>query len=244
MVRVARLRPGRLGGTADNLPWLRPVVRDHRQEPAAFRRRQVVAAATLLVGAPTLRHALTRPPGSRSFQLWTIALAAVWAGGAVASGPLHLGRSSDVHESRPLVRPLALGLGAVGLFAAGGALAAQVPVLRTEIDSVIQHARYGDLRLVVPLALITGAAEELFFRGALYAAVPEPHQVAVTTAVYGLATTATKNPMLVLASVLLGAGAGLARRVTGGVQSPVIIHATWTTGMLTVLPAITRSAHG
>lgn len=224
-------------------PWLQPVDRDHWQTPSEFKRRQLVSLGTLVIGAPVLRTALRQPPGSRSFQVWTIALAGVWTAGALASGPLHVGHShSSRGPVRPLVRPLAIGSAAVGLFSVGGMAVVQVPLLRKEIESVIQHARHGDMRIVVPLTIITGAAEELFFRGALYAATPQPHQVAVTTAVYGTTTLATGNPMLVFASVLLGTIAGLARRVTGGVVSPIIIHGTWSTGMLVILPRLTERA--
>lgn len=226
-----------------SLPWLQPVDRDHRQSQAGFRRRQQVALATLVVGAPVLRTALRQPAGSRSFQAWTIALAGVWTAGAFASGPLHVGYSpSKRGPERPLVRPLTIGAAAVGLFTLGGMVVVQIPLLRSEIESVVKHARRGDMRIVVPLTISTGAAEELFFRGALYAATPAPHQVAVTTAVYGTTTLATGNPMLVFASILLGTITGISRRVTGGVVSPILIHGTWSTGMLVILPRLTERA--
>ncbi|WP_431843632.1 CPBP family glutamic-type intramembrane protease [Calidifontibacter indicus] len=232
-----------IAGRLKQLPWLRPVERDHWQTPAEFRRRQLVSLGTLVVGAPVLRTALRQPPGSRSFQLWTVALAGVWTAGALASGPLHVGHSNSSRGPvRPIVRPLAIGSAAVAVFTLGGMAVVQVPLLRKEIESVVQHARVGDLRIVVPLTIATGAAEELFFRGALYAATPQPHQVAVTTVVYGTTTLATGNPMLVFASVLLGGLTGVSRRVTGGVLSPIIVHGTWSTGMLVILPKLTERA--
>ncbi|GAB3584241.1 type II CAAX endopeptidase family protein [Calidifontibacter terrae] len=222
---------------------MRPVDRDHWQTPADFRRRQLVCLGTLVVGAPVLRTALGRPPGSRSFQRWTVALAGIWTAGAFASGPLYVGRSPSSHGPvRPLVRPVMIGTTAIAVFAVGGMLVVQIPLLRKEIESVVRHARLGDLRVVFPLTIATGVAEELFFRGALYAATPQPHQVAVTTAVYGTTTMATGNPMLVFASALLGAMTGLSRRVTGGVASPIIIHGVWSSGMLLILPRLTERA--
>lgn len=225
--------------------WIRPVDRDHWQTPAQFRRRQAVSAATLAVGGPVLRQALRQPSGSRAFQGWTVALAGVWTVGAFASGPLYVGRSPSAAEPvRPFVRPVLVGMGATALFTVGGMVVVQVPALRGQIEGVVRHARQGDLRVVMPLTLVTGAAEELFFRGGLYAAVPQPHQVAVTTAVYGCTTLFSGNPMLVFASGVLGVITGEARRVTGGVVSPVIIHAVWSAGMLQILPRLTQAAAG
>jgi hypothetical protein len=62
--------------------------------------------------------------------------------------------------------------------------------------------------------------------------------VLTSTAVYGLATTATRNPALVLASLVMGALFGLQRRSTGGLQAPVLTHLTWSTLMLRYLPPL------
>lgn len=48
--------------------------------------------------------------------------------------------------------------------------------------------------------------------------------------------------MLVFASALLGGLTGVSRRVTGGVLSPIIVHGTWSTGMLVILPKLTERA--
>ena len=90
------------------------------------------------------------------------------------------------------------------------------------------------------LALITavnGVAEELFFRGAAYAAVPR-HPVTVTTIAYTIATMATGNLMLSFAAVLLGVVVGLERRASGGILAPIITHLTWSLSMLVLLPLI------
>ena len=63
-------------------------------------------------------------------------------------------------------------------------------------------------------------AEEVFFRGALYAAVGADRPVVTSTAVYALATAATRNPALVLASVAMGAAVRAAAPGTGGIQAP------------------------
>lgn len=68
------------------------VERDHRQPDHEFRRRRVVVAITLVVGATLLGVSLNVPPDSAAFYPLTFALAATWVIGGFASGPLHLGR--------------------------------------------------------------------------------------------------------------------------------------------------------
>ena len=60
------------------------------------------------------------------------------------------------------------------------------------------------LPLVLFVALVNGAGEELFFRGALHAAL-EPHRPAVAaTIVYVVVTAATGNVALVIAAAVMG----------------------------------------
>jgi uncharacterized protein len=58
--------------------------------------------------------------------------------------------------------------------------------------------------------------------------------------VYMLATVATRNPALVLASGVMGALFGLQRRSSGGIQAPLLTHLTWSTLMLRYLPPLFR----
>jgi membrane protease YdiL (CAAX protease family) len=89
----------------------------------------------------------------------------------------------------------------------------------------------------VLVTAVNGIAEELFFRGAVYAAVPR-HPVVVTTVAYSLATLATGNVSLVFAAVLLGAVVGLERRASGGILAPILTHCTWSITMLFALPLL------
>jgi hypothetical protein len=84
--------------------------------------------------------------------------------------------------------------------------------------------------------------EEIFFRGAVYAAVGEHHPVAVSTAVYTLATVATRNPALVVAAAVMGSLFGIQRRASGGVQAPLLTHLTWATLMVRFMPPLFRGA--
>ncbi len=220
------------------------VPRDHRETAAVVRRRRIVAVVTALVGALLLGLTLNLPPGDDLFYAGTIALAVVWSVGAFASGPLHLGWANTragLRHVRPVVQPLAVGLFFAGVFAAGALVVAQVPVLRSAIDDVLDHARYASLALVAAITLVNGIAEELFFRGAVFAAAGQHRPVLVSTALYATTTLTTGNGMLVFAAAVLGLVVALQRRVTGGILAPIITHVTWSMSMLFVLPPLLRA---
>ncbi len=215
------------------------VPRDQRDTEAAFRRRQVVAATVVLIGALVLGWSLRIEPGSDLFYLAAVALAGVWAAGAVLSGRLHLGRIAGGGEVfvRPVLAPILLGLLLVGLFVVGALVVREVEPLASYVSSVLEYADQGSLTALALITLVNGIAEELFFRGAMYAAIPR-HPVLWTTIAYVVATLATGNVMLAFAAILLGAVCGLERRASGGVLAPVLTHITWSLSMLFVLPLL------
>lgn len=226
-------------GTLLNESLVQRVDRDHRQTDREFARRRLVAGITLVIGASILAWSMATEPGDPRFIWLTIALAAVWTAGSFASGPLHAGYIMRNEKlERPILQPLLLGLIAAGVFVAGALLVAQVPFLTDAVESVLVHARNNPLWVIVFITIINGLSEELFFRGALFAAIGVRHPVAISTVVYGLATVATLNVMLVFAALILGFVVGLQRRVTGGVQASMITHITWSLTMLLVLPPL------
>lgn len=218
-----------------------PVPRDHTQTDAQFRKRRIVVVITLLLGSFLLGYGLTREPGDTSFYVATAALAVVWTVGAFASGPLHLGwahtRSGERH-ARPVLQPFLLGVFAVTLFCLGAIVVAQFEVLRNPVNDVLDYARQASILLVASITLINGIAEELFFRGAAFAAIGRKQPVLISTGLYALVTVSTGNIMLVFAATVLGVMVGLQRRVTGGVLGPIITHLTWSMSMLFILPPL------
>jgi membrane protease YdiL (CAAX protease family) len=239
---VSRRSSALLARAADRLPaWLiEPVPRDHREDDAAFRRRRRVVAGVAVGGAGLLGVSLSTKPGSPPFYGLTLAVAGTWLAGGLISGPLHLGwMLTPGHQlRRPAVTPVVVGVGAFGVFYGAALVARRIPVLDRSITRVLRYAHQGSTPLVVATTLANGVAEEVFFRGALYAAIGVDHPVLTSTAVYGLATTATRNPALVLASLAMGAVLGTQRRITGGIQAPVITHVTWSALMLRFLPPL------
>lgn len=223
--------------------WLRKslwekVPRDHRQTPGALRRRQLVTLAFIVVGGVVLGLSLRIEPGSPLFYPATLGLAAVWTVGAFASGPLHLGRIATESElRRPVVAPIALGLALAAIFVVGALVVREIPWLGSQVSSVLDFADQGSLPLLAVITLVNGLAEELFFRGAAYAATTH-YPVLVTTVAYTLATFATGNVMLTFAAVLLGVVVGLQRRASGGILAPMLTHCTWSLSMLFALPLV------
>jgi membrane protease YdiL (CAAX protease family) len=215
------------------------VPRDQRDTDSAFRRRQLVAAVVVLVGAGVLGWSLRLEPGSDVFYVAAIVLAGVWAAGAFFSGRLHLGRISGGTEVfvRPILAPILLGLLLVGLFVLGALVVREIDPLADYVSSVLEYADEGSLTALAIITFFNGIAEELFFRGAMYAAIPQ-HPVFWTTFAYVVATLATGNVMLGFAAVLLGAVCGLERRASGGILAPILTHITWSLSMLFLLPLL------
>ncbi|SOD71264.1 hypothetical protein SAMN05892883_0811 [Jatrophihabitans sp. GAS493] len=215
------------------------VPRDHTQPDSEFMRRRVVVGLTLVVGAVVLGFSLAAAPGSAAFYPLTLLLAAVWTVGGFLSGPLHLGWidwRGDLR--RPIITPIVVGLVAAAIFVVGALVVREIPALRDLTEHVLAHARKGSTPLVLVVTVLNGVAEEIFFRGALFAAIGRRHPVAVSTVIYALVTIATRNPMLVFAAVTLGLVLALQRRASGGVLAPALTHVTWSVIMLFALPPL------
>jgi membrane protease YdiL (CAAX protease family) len=224
------------------MPLTHVVPVEHPETEVVAARRRRVVAATSVVGAGLLGVSLSTRPGSKEFYLSTGAVAGVWALGGAVSGPLHLGwiENRAANRRRPIVTPVLTGAGAFAFFYGCALVARRVPVLADAIARVLVFADEGDDRLVLLTTLANGVGEEIFFRGALHAALGDAHPVASTTAVYTLATTTTRNPALVLAAGVMGTLFGLQRRASGGLQAPLLTHLTWSTLMVRFLPPLFR----
>lgn len=215
------------------------VPRDHWQPDREFRRRRVVVAIVLVVGATLLGISLAVSPGDGLFYPLGLAVALTWTLGGLLSGPLHLGYLPFRGAlRRPVLTPVVIGLLVSAVFVVGALIIREIPPLRDYVATVLAHATKGSLPLVTVVTLANGAAEEVFFRGALFAAVGQRRPVLISTAIYALATVATGNPMLVFAALTLGLVLALQRRASGGILAPMLTHLTWSTVMLFGLPPL------
>lgn len=209
----------------------------HNESPAIVRRRRIVVAITLVVGAAVLGYSLRRHPGESSFYWLTLALAGVWTAGALISGPLHLGGICwRGRNQRPVITGTGVGLLLGGAFVVGGLIARQITPVAELITRVLLYAHHGWYPVIVAITLINAFAEEVFFRGALYTALGRYHPLVISTVLYTCATLASGNPMLGFAAIILGTVCALERRATGGVLAPVLTHLVWGLIMVLVLP--------
>jgi hypothetical protein len=143
-----------------------------------------------------------------------------------------------------VVAPVLTGVGAFGFFYVSALVARRIPFLGNAIGSVLEFAEHGHLPLVVVTTCANGIGEEVFFRGGVYAALPQHQAVLTSTGLYALATTATRNPSLVLAATLMGGLWALQRRASGGVQAPMLTHLTWSLLMMRFMPPLFRKDPG
>ena len=219
---------------------VRPVERQRDETPESRRRRRIVVGVTLVIGAVALGLALAVRPGDPLFYAATLGVAAIWTVGALVSGPLHLGEghTRDGGRSRGVVQGILLGLGLMGIFLAGALVVEQIPLLRGPVLDLLDHARFGSLWVVALVTVINGIAEELFFRGAVYASLDSRFNGIGSTLLYAASTLCSGVPLLTFAALCLGLLTAAQRRVTGGVLGPIASHLTWSLGMLFLLPPI------
>ena len=219
------------------------VERDHWQPDEAFVRRRIVVGITLAVGATLLGLSFSVRQGDPAFYPLTLGLAATWTLGSLLSGPLHLGhipRGGTLR--RPIITPIVAGLLLAALFVLGAFVIRTIPALASLTEDVLGYARLGNLWIILVITLVNGIAEELFFRGSLFAAIGTWHPVLISTVLYALATVAGGNLVLVFAAALLGTVVGLERRASGGILAPILTHITWSLSMLLLLPPIFAGA--
>ncbi len=203
------------------------------------RRRRLVSAATIICGAVGLALALRMDHDSPLFNLAALGVAAVWAVGAALAGPLHLGTLElGGKPSRAVVPAFAIGAAIAAASIAAAFVVARIPFLADQVRDVLAFRQSGSLVVLGLVTALSGVAEELFFRGALWDAIPARHRIWGTTLAYTVATALAGNPMLALAAAFLGLIVALERRATGGVLAPIITHLTWSLAMLYLLPLV------
>ena len=206
--------------------WLRnalvaKVPRDHRDAPEVLRRRQWVTGIVVVIGGIVLGLSLRLEPGSPWFYAGS--LGPLRACGPRAPSPpvrsTWAGSPAATTTSGPSSRRSCSASAWPGCSSSAGSSCARSRSSPARSATWSPSPTRASIPLLVLITAVTGAAEELFFRGAAYAATPR-HPVLVTTALYTLATFATGNVMLTFAAVLLGLVVGLERRASGGILAP------------------------
>ena len=211
----------------------------YNEPPSMVLRRRIVVGIAVAAGAAVLGYALTRDPGEPAFYWLTLAVAAIWATGALVSGPLHLGvvRFRGRYE-RPVFTGTGIGLVLGGVFVLGALAISKIPAVADSVDPLMRFANEGNLRLVVTIVVVNAIAEEMFFRGALYTALGRHHPLPVSALLYAAVTAVSGSWMLVVAALVLGTVCGIERRATNGVLAPVLTHLVWGFIMVLALPPL------
>jgi membrane protease YdiL (CAAX protease family) len=206
------------------------------EDPPRVRgRRRAAVVVTIVVAGGLLAATLRVQEGSTGFTVLGLLLAGTWIAGALASGPIPI-LPRDPRQGTTVLGAAGLGAVAYLVFLAAYLVATHLPVLSDALDSVLDRADAGSRAVVLGVALLNGIAEELFFRGAVRAAVGRHRRLLTTTAVYVVVTMATGNLALVAAAVVMGTLLGAIREASGGVLAPIATHLTWSALMILLLP--------
>jgi membrane protease YdiL (CAAX protease family) len=204
--------------------------------------RQLCALATGAVASTLLGRSLSSRAGTREFYALTLGVAGTWLGGGLVAGHVPLANEQTRRNSIRdlLVVPVAVGSGMFGLFYLAALAARRVPELDRALTNVLHYADEGSSPLVLSTTLANAIGEEVFFRGAVYAAAEPQRAIVASTLAYVAGTTATRNPALIVASAVMGTVFAVQRRNTGGVLAPTVTHLTWAALMLRFLPPLFR----
>jgi membrane protease YdiL (CAAX protease family) len=199
------------------------------------RRRRLAVVGTLVVGTALLAATLRVPRGSAAFTILGVLVACAWISGALASGPIPI-QPRDAAPRRVVLGAATIGVVAFLGFLGAYLVAEHLPVLSDALDTVLGKADAGPLVLILVIALLNAVAEELFFRGALHAAL-EPHRPGlVATVVYVAVTATTGNLALVVAAAVMGTVFSLERLATRSLLASLTTHVVWSTLILLALP--------
>ena len=202
-------------------------------------RRQVAVVVTVVAAAVLLGLSFAQPAGSTAFYLYTLVLAAVSATGARLSGPIPLGRFPIEGHLRSSAAAIGVGILAGGVFVAGAAIVREIGPLRDYVTDVVTHTHGTSFALILLVTVLNAIAEELLFRGAVYAVASRWRWAPVTTTVVYTAVVAVSGDLaLVFAAVVLGGLLAFLRWISGGVLPAILTHVTWSVILLLVLPPL------
>jgi uncharacterized protein len=209
------------------------------QDGPALRRRRVTVAITVLVGTALLAATLRVRPGTAQFSALGFLVAVTWITGGLLSGPIPVRPASPADRKRwPVVVLAALVLGGVAFlgFLAADLVGQQISWAASALSSVLGKADTGPRAVVLVIALVNAVAEEVFFRGALHAALEPRRPALASTVIYVAVTAASGNVALVVAAAVMGTIFSLERLSTRSILAPVVTHLSWSTLIFFLLP--------
>lgn len=198
----------------------------------------IIAVVTMLCAGFVLRKTFGDPG---ELPMWSLVLAAVWFAGGI--GVLAAAPRDDRPTPRFAAHPWAVtgalaGAVSLGSFV-GGWVLLLIPATSEWISAALLTATSVPLAITVLVALITGAAEEVFFRLGFATLWRGWWRWVVPNLLYLLVTLATGNVALALVAPVLGVAATASRELTGRWWAPIVVHAVWTVAMVALFPLST-----
>lgn len=226
-----------------SLPTTPPAESAHTPRP---RLAWAIALTTLVAGplalsttfATSRSGALAPAPTAAAFVLTSLLLAAIWSLGGLgvirAAGPDQAVRMTGRGRAARLA--LAIGVVFAAACLSGGLVLRALPLTRPWVADALDTAHAAPGAVVLAVALVAGAGEEVFFRLALTRITSTRMRWVLPVALYAAATVATGNLALVLVAVPLALVATLVWVRTGRWTSPLIVHAVWSLTMVGIFP--------
>lgn len=203
-----------------------------------------VAAITVLAAIPVLAASFaSKDAGGLAVSGWALLLALVWAAGGLfllrGVPPIRSGHERMTFAAAvgwTLATGTVLALGSL----VGGLALSSLPVTAPLVAGPVEAVASQPLAILFGVALIAGAAEEVFFRLALPTLLTGVRQWVVPTALYAIVTLFSGTVALALMAIILGLVAMWVLRRTGRWWAPIAVHALWTVAMVVVFPLLVR----
>lgn len=195
---------------------------------------------SIILAAVILRKAFaSADEDAGTLPVWSLLLALVWAvGGFGLMRSVRRGPGTPLRTTREwgVIALLSGGL-AAGSFVGGLVLTAYPPTSAWVTDAV-STASSAPLAITLIVALVAGAAEEIFFRIGFAGLWSGIWVWIIPNALYTIVTLATGNLALAAVAPILGLTATAAREWTHRFYAPLIVHAVWTVAMVGVFPLV------
>ena len=140
-------RAGRVTGRLP-MPITHVVPIEHVESADVIRRRRRVVARCLAAGHRPARRVAVDEARIQAVLRAHRCVAGDWTAGGLLSGPLHLGwiQRRDQNLRRPIITPIATGVGAFGFFYACALVAREIPVLDRAIRTSWCSPRRATIR--------------------------------------------------------------------------------------------------
>lgn len=195
-----------------------------------------VSAAAVVLAAPLLVASFF---DTARTSCWALLVAAVWAvAGAGICALCEHRPTTMLPHGRSVALASAAGFVFAGVSLAGGLGLHSMPWSRSSVEGPVQLTVGADPYVILLVALLAGAGEEMFFRIGLPRLLTGRARWIIPTVAYAAVTLATGSLALVAMAILLGLMASWVVLRTGRGYTAVIVHGLWTMVMVGLFPTM------